>query len=50
MEEVYGEEEKKDMQMEGEEDMKGYDFSQVPLSAMDKNTTRTMIEDDNFDF
>jgi hypothetical protein len=30
--------------------MKGIDFSQVQLSAMDKNSTKTLIEDDNFDF
>jgi hypothetical protein len=32
---------------DGDEIMKGIDFSQIPL---DKNTTKTLIEDDNFDF
>jgi hypothetical protein len=36
--------------MMGEEDMQGVDFSQVPLSAMDKNSTKTLIEDENFEF
>jgi hypothetical protein len=47
MEEVLGEEESKQMMGE-EDDMKGVDFSQVTL--MDKNSTKTLIEDDNFDF
>ncbi len=53
MEEVLGDEEQKTQQMaqgEDESDMKGIDFSQVQLSAMDKNSTKTLIEDDNFDF
>jgi hypothetical protein len=40
----------KDNMLEGEEEMKGVDFSQVPLASLDKNTTRTLIEDENFDF
>ena len=48
MEEVLGEDDGfRKADYEGEEDMKGVDFSQVPL---DKNTTKTLIEDDNFEF
>ena len=50
MEEVFGEEETKNQnQYMGEEDeMKGIDFSQVQLA--DKNSTKTLIEDENFEF
>ncbi len=54
MEEVLGEEESKTQQFgagEDEMDMKGIDFSQVNLAAIDdKASTKTLIEDDNFDF
>ncbi len=34
--------------LEEEEEIKGIDFGEVPL--VDKNTTHSLIEDENFDF
>jgi hypothetical protein len=52
MEEVLGEEENQMRNNGGDdEEMKGIDFSQVPLSAMDdKGSSKTLIEDENFEF
>ena len=49
--EEFGDEELKNGGAENEE-LAGIDFSQVPLSQMegDKGTSRTLIEDENFEF
>ena len=33
-----------------DEEEKGFDFGEVSLADMENQTTRTLLEDDNFDF